>query len=182
MRRLLLPAVLLLAVVAPACGEDAAPPRNEPEVDLALTSPVDAAVTRADVATIAGTVKPARAHVTVLGEEVDVSGGSFSADVELEPGSNLIDVAADANGRRPDFAVLRVVYEERVPLPDVAGDDADSARERLEGLGVEVATQDSGGFFDPILPGDPKVCEMQPRAGAQVLPGSRVTLLVARDC
>ena len=42
--------------------------------------------------------------------------------------------------------------------------------------------RDNGGFFDPILPGDPKVCEMQPGAGAQVLPGSEVTLLVARDC
>ena len=42
--------------------------------------------------------------------------------------------------------------------------------------------EDAGGFFDPILPGDPKVCELSPRAGAQVLPGSEVTLRVARDC
>ena len=42
--------------------------------------------------------------------------------------------------------------------------------------------EDAGGFFDSLLPGDPKVCSMQPRAGTQVLPGSDVTLSVARDC
>ena len=67
-------------------------------------------------------------------------------------------------------------------LPDVAGDDADSAQEQLEGLGLEVTFDDAGGFFDSILPGDPKVCTMQPRAGAQVLPGATVALSVARDC
>ena len=67
-------------------------------------------------------------------------------------------------------------------LPDVSGSDADTAQEQLEGLGLKVSMDDAGGFFDPILPGDPKVCSMQPRAGAQVLPGSDVTLSVARDC
>ena len=118
----------------------------------------------------------------MLGREVSVDGGSFSTDVELQPGANLIDVDASAASRRPDFAVLRVVYEQRVSLPDVSGSDADSAKEQLEGLGLKVATDDAGGFFDSILPGDPKVCSMQPRAGTQVLPGSDVTLSVARDC
>jgi beta-lactam-binding protein with PASTA domain len=94
----------------------------------------------------------------------------------------LIDVAASANGRRPDFAVLRVVFEERVALPDVVGSDADTAQEQLEGLGLTVELENGGGFFDPILPGDPKVCELQPEPGTQVLPGSEVTVLVARDC
>ena len=119
----------------------------------------------------------------MLGREVSVDGGSFSTDVELQPGANLIDVDASAASRRPDFAVLRVVYEQRVALPDVSGADADSAKEQLEGLGAEGRrSDDAGGFFDSILPGDPKVCSMQPRAGTQVLPGSDVTLSVARDC
>ena len=67
-------------------------------------------------------------------------------------------------------------------LPDVGGSDADTAQEQLEGLGLKVSTQDAGGFFDSLLPGDPKVCSMRPRAGAQVLPGSEVALSVARDC
>jgi Glucodextranase, domain B/PASTA domain len=182
MRRSLPPALALLAFVPMACGGDDAPPKNEPQVALAITSPTDAGTMRSGVATVTGTVKPARAHVSVLGKDVDVSGGTFSADVDLEPGANLIDVAASANGRRPDFAALRVIYEQRVRLPDVTGGDADSAKEQLEGLGLKVDSKDDGGFFDSILPGNPKVCEMQPRAGEQVLPGTQVTLLVARDC
>ena len=38
------------------------------------------------------------------------------------------------------------------------GTDADAAQEQLEGLGLNVSKQDAGGFFDPLLPGDPKVC------------------------
>jgi beta-lactam-binding protein with PASTA domain len=74
------------------------------------------------------------------------------------------------------------VFEERVALPDVVGRDADTAQEELEGLGLDVRKEDAGGFLDPILPGDPKVCEMEPTAGAQVLPGTEVTVRVARDC
>ena len=47
---------------------------------------------------------------------------------------------------------------------------------------MNVVAEDGGGFFDPLLPGDPKVCEQEPRPGTHVLPGSEVTLLVARDC
>jgi beta-lactam-binding protein with PASTA domain len=75
-----------------------------------------------------------------------------------------------------------VVFEQRVALPDVVGRDADTAQEELEGLGLEVGTEDAGGFLDPLLPGDPKVCAMEPEAGTQVLPGSAVRLLTARDC
>ena len=182
MRRSLTIAGCALAVLATACGETPEPPREEPLVRLALTTPADAAVVRAESVAISGTVKPAAATVQVLGNDVAVERGRFTAEVALEPGANLIDVAASAEGRRPAFAAMRVVREQRVPLPDVVGGDADTAQEQLEGLGLEVRTQDDGGFFDPILPGDPKVCEMQPGAGEQVLPGTEVTLLVARDC
>lgn len=182
MHRAVLPAALVLAVLPLGCGDEPKPPRNQPEVTLSLTGPADAATVRSASATISGTVKPAVAQVRVLGRDVSVDGGSFSTDVDLEPGANLIDVDASAPSRRPDFAVLRVIYEQRVALPDVVAGDADAAQEQLEGLGLDVAMQHDGGFFDSILPGDPKVCAMDPEAGTQVLPGSEVTLTVARDC
>jgi Glucodextranase, domain B/PASTA domain len=171
-----------LALLAAACGEDAEPPRDEPDVRLTLTGPSDGATLRADSVEVSGSVKPARAAVVVLGRDVAVDGGRFATEVDLEPGANLIDVGASANGRRPDFAALRVVYEQRVTLPDAVGRDADTAQEELEGLGLEVRTEDAGAFFDSLLPGDPNVCAMEPEAGAEVLPGSTVTLLTARDC
>jgi PASTA domain-containing protein/glucodextranase-like protein len=182
MRTCTIAAVAAVALLVAACGDDPEPPRDEPDVRLTLTGPADAAVTRSDTVEIAGNVKPAGAAVQVRGEDVAVDGGEFRTEVELEPGANLIDVAASANGRRPDFAALRVVFEQRVALPDVVGRDADTAQEELEGLGLEVRAEDAGGFLDAILPGDPKVCEMDPEAGTQVLPGTEVTVQVARDC
>jgi hypothetical protein len=182
MRTCTIAAVVAVALLPAGCGEDAEPPRREPAVQLTLTAPTDGSKQPSDTVEVRGSVKPARAAVQVLGRDVAVDGGEFQTEVELEPGSNLIDVAASANGRRPDFAALRVVFEERVALPDVVGRDADTAQEELEGLGLDVRKEDAGGFLDPILPGDPKVCEMQPGAGTQVLPGTEVTVRVARDC
>jgi glucodextranase-like protein/PASTA domain-containing protein len=175
-------AVAALCGLAGACGGEPEPPRQEPEVKLEIGSPADGAVVRSEVVEIRGTVQPRAATVRVLGREIPVDGGSFRAEVPLEPGANLIDVSADARGRRPDFAVARIVLEVRQPIPDLAGRDADTAQEQLEGLGFTVAVENAGGFFDPLLPGDPKVCELDPEPGTEVLPGSEVTLLVARDC
>ena len=182
MRALVIAAALAPAALVAACGDERRPPGPEPEVRLELGGPADGAVVRTETVELQGTVQPRGAHVRVLGSDVAVDGGSFSTEVALEPGANLIDVAADARGRRPDFAVARIVREVRLPVPDLLGSDADTAQEQLEGLGLTVRTENAGGFLDPILPGDPKVCEMRPRAHAQVLPGSEVTLLVARDC
>lgn len=172
---------LAVALTAAGCSDDAGPPRNEPGVKLEIGG-ADNGVVRSETAEIRGTVQPRSAQVRVLGRAVAVEGGTFRAEVPLEPGANLIDVSADARGRRPDFAVARIVREVRVPVPDLEGRDADTAQEQLEGLGLTVALENAGGFFDPILPGDPKVCELEPDPGTQVLPGSEITLLVARDC
>jgi hypothetical protein len=177
-----LAAVVALTALAAACGGDPGSPREEPKVRIELGSPADGAVVRTDTVEIRGTVQPRGAEVRVLGEEVPVDAGSFVTDVPLEPGANLIDISAGARGRRPDFAVARVVREARVAVPDLTGRDADTAQEQLEGLGLTVEREDAGGFFDPLLPGDPKVCEQRPEPGAQVLPGASVTLRVARSC
>jgi hypothetical protein len=182
MRTCPIAAFLAVTILTAGCGADERPPRREALVELRLSSPQDGGITREERVEISGTVKPARASVQVLGSDVAVDGGRFSTKVALEPGANVIDVAASADGRRPDFAALRVVREQRVPLPGVVGRDADTAQEELEGLGMEVRTEDAGGFFDPLLPGGPKVCSMEPGAGEQVLPGTEVTLEVARDC
>jgi hypothetical protein len=179
---LVLAAVPALAVLATACGDGPAPPRDVPQVRLELGTPNDGDVVNSDTVEIAGTVRPSGADVQVLGRDVSVDGGSFHTEVTLEPGANLIDVSAGARGRRPDFAVARVLLEVRLPVPDLAGSDADTAVDQLDGLGLKSKTEDAGGFLDPLLPGDPKVCETRPRAGEQVMPGTTVTLLVARDC
>jgi len=183
MRMPVLVPLLGLAVLASGCGgDDPQPPRSEPKVRIKLTVPADGTVVRAETVQLTGTVKPSGARVQVLGRAVAVERGRFAADVPLEPGANLVDVAASARGRRPDFAAMRIVREVRVGVPELVGRDADTAQEQLEGLGLKVNKRDGGGFFDPLLPGDPKVCDSDPAAGAQVLPGSEVELTVARDC
>ena len=173
-------AVAALATLA-ACGDE---PRERPGpvVRLTLGAPADGVTVRSESVEIRGAVQPRAAQVRVLGRTVTVERGEFRTEVELEPGANVIDVAAGAQGRRPDFAAMRIVREVRVRVPDLVGGDADSAQEQLEGLGLSARTEDAGGFFDPILPGDPKVCEQRPRAGAEVQPGAEVTLRIARDC
>jgi beta-lactam-binding protein with PASTA domain len=77
---------------------------------------------------------------------------------------------------------MRVVREVRVAIPDVIGADAETTQAQLETLGLKVKRASGGGFLEPLLPGDPKVCESRPKAGTQVLPGSVVTLVTARQC
>jgi len=182
MRAPALAAAVALLALAAACGDEPRESRPEPVVRLTLGAPADGVTVRSESVEIRGAVQPRAAQVRVLGRTVTVERGEFRTEVELEPGANLIDVAAGAQGRRPDFAAMRIVREVRVPVPDLVGGDADSAQEQLEGLGLSARTEDAGGFFDPILPGDPKVCEQRPRAGAEVQPGAEVTLRIARDC
>lgn len=183
MRRIALVIALGGALGLGACGDAPAPAGPEPRVRVELTSPADGGVVRADRVRVHGTVSPAGAQVQVLGRDVAVQdGGDFTAQVALQPGANLVDVAASAHDRRGGFAVLRVVREVRVAVPALDGRDADAARAELERLGLAVALEDGGGFLDPILPGDPSVCRTDPEAGAFLRPGTRVTVVVARDC
>jgi hypothetical protein len=178
------PLLVLLALVGLAgCGaEEEQAPKVLPAVQLAVTDPDDTATVDGEAVQVSGTVAPAGAQVTVLGRKVPVSGGSFATEVALEEGANLIDVAAVAAGRRPVTTAVRVVREVPVTVPDVEGDDLESATERLQALGLKVETERGGGLFDDLLPGETGVCDSSPAAGTDVKPGSTVTLRVARVC
>jgi hypothetical protein len=179
--RVLALVLLASAVALGACGGEE-PPRPDPRVTLRVVAPADAAVVRGATVEVRGRVSPPGAAVTVLGREAGVEGRAFSARVALEPGANVIDVAATAPGRRAAFAALRVVREVRVRVPDVVGQEAETAAERLAALGLEVEERRGGGLFDPFLPGAAAVCESSPAPGTEVLPGTTVELVVARAC
>lgn len=178
--RVLLAALVCLAALS-GCGGDERP-RPEPRVTVRLTAPTDAAVVRSASVDVVGVVRPADASVTVLGSAASVTGGRFSARVTLEPGANIVDVAATAAGRRAGFAALRIVREVRVRVPDLVGRDAEAAAEQLAALGLQVELRRGGGLFDPLLSGDPSVCETRPGVGAELLPGTTVEVVVARSC
>ena len=122
MRRLVL--LLVAALALNACGETPRP-ATEPRVKLKLTVPGDGRSTRATQVAVLGTVTPADAEVRVGGEVAEVSGGEFTADVELQPGANVIDVTAASPGRRPAADALRVVRDMRVEVPRLVGQERD---------------------------------------------------------
>lgn len=174
---------LLLAVVGLAgCGEAAEPEAALPGVRLAVLSPRDTETTTSTSMTVTGTVRPAGATVLVDGEEADVSGGRFSHTVTLDGGTNIIDVEAGAPRRPAAMTAVRVVRQVPVEIPDVSGEDPDTAEQRLRGLGFEVEQERGGGLLDDLLGGDPGVCGSDPEAGDRALPGSTVTLDVRRNC
>jgi hypothetical protein len=174
--------LLLLLAAAAGCGGADRPATPRRAVQLSVVAPGDAATVDADEVELRGRVAPSTATVTVLGREVEVSGGSFSTTVSLEEGANLIDVAASAPGRRPASTALRVVRQVPVEIPDVEGDEPEAAVEALEGLGLDVRLRRGGGLLDSLLPGDVGVCSTDPDAGTKVRPGSAVTVEVAKVC
>ena len=100
-----------------ACGETPRP-ATQPRVTLKLSAPDDGGSTRDERIEIRGTVTPGDAAVRVGGEDAEVSGGEFVAEVELQPGGNVIDVTATAPGRRPATDAVRVERDMRVPVPE----------------------------------------------------------------
>jgi hypothetical protein len=184
MPRLLALVALLLpcALASAGCGGGAAPAAPAKAVRLELTAPADGAVVDSGKVTVKGRVSPAAASVQVLGEDADAGGGTFSAQIDLEPGANLIDVAATAPGRRPALTAVRVVRRMPVEIPDLDGEAVDAATERLEALALRVETKERGGLLDRLLPGELGVCGSDPAAGDRVRPGSTVTLEVAKGC
>jgi hypothetical protein len=174
--------ILLVAGLAlTACGE-APRPAAEPRVQLKLEVPDDARSVRDDHVAVRGTVVPADAAVQVAGADADVQGGEFNADVELQPGGNVIDITATSPGRRPATDALRIQRDMRVELPDLTGVSYDDAVAKLEGLGLRATEQRGGSWLDNLLPGPANVCATTPNAHALVQPHATVTLETAHNC
>ena len=172
--------MVFAAVALAGCGQAAKPASP---VRLSVDAPGDMAVLRQASVEVHGVVSPATAEVKVEGRGVPVSGGRFSTNVGLLPGTNLIDVVAGApDGARPAMVALRVRREVKVSVPDLAGVTPSDAKDTLAGLGLKADVQESSGFLDFLLPENARVCDTEPPAGTDVDPGSTVTVFAAKNC
>jgi hypothetical protein len=176
----------LVALAAVGCGgedkDQGAAVRAPSPVKLSGLYPGNATVVREETVTVEGQVEPARADVRVLGRRATVTGGTFTVEVPLEPGANVIDVMASAGGRSPAMTALRVVREVPVDVPDVEGHSPEDAQEKVEAAGLKLDVQKKESPLDEILPGGPTVCEQLPPAGTEVRRGSSVQVIVAEIC
>lgn len=179
MDRTLVAALAVALALFAGCGEEDKP---EPPVRLVIEEPADLATLREDSVSVRGHVEPPGASVRVRGEPAPVSGGDFDASVPLEPGVNVVDVMASAEGNRPAMRALRVRRQVTVKVPDLAGATPSDAVSRLEGLGLEPDVQETGDILDLVLPGDPFVCDTEPPAGTTVDPGTTVRVFSAERC
>jgi hypothetical protein len=174
--------IVLLAtgLVLSACGETPRP-TAEPRVKLSLAAPDSGGTTREDHIAVSGTVTPADASVQVMGVKAHVSAGQFTADVQLQPGGNVIDITASSAGRRSVADAVRFIRDMRVDVPDVVGSSPDDATAALKDTGLVAVIADDGNWLDRLL-GDPQVCAADPPAGTAVAKATKVTLQVAAQC
>ena len=179
------PVLLLAGCLAVAgCGgeEGERAQRALVPVKLDLTAPDDMAVVESETVEVRGSVEPAGATVRVLGEPADVSGGTFRAEVSLQPGTNVIDVMASSRGRASAMTAFRVTRELPVEVPDLDGLEVPEVEDRLAEVGLVPDVTERGGLLDGLLPGEPAVCEQDPDPGAEVRRGTTVHVQVARSC
>jgi hypothetical protein len=172
---------LLLVLALAACGSTPAP-TTQPRVSLKLDAPDDGGSIRADKVQVTGTVTPADSQVQVAGDDAEVDGGKFTAQVDLQPGGNVIDVSASAPGHRPAVDAVRVVRDMRIEIPRLVGADEADAFSRLQKLGLKPTEQREDSWLDHVIPGANTVCDTDPGAGALVDKGATVTVGVARNC
>jgi hypothetical protein len=177
-RRLIV--LLATGLLVSACGETPQP-TTEPRVKLKLEAPNSGGSTRADHIAVSGTVTPADAAVQVMGVEARVTSGQFTADVDLEPGGNVIDITASAPGRRSATDAVRFVRDMRVDVPDLVRKSPEDAAAALKAIGLLAVVEEDGNWLDRLL-GDPQVCATRPPAGTPVAKGTKVVLQTSRDC
>ena len=176
------PLIVMLAagLLVSACGETPRPV-TEPRVKLKLEAPTSGGTTRADHVAVRGTVTPAGSVVQVMGTEAQVTAGEFTADVDLQPGGNVIDITASSPGRRPATGALRYVRDMRVDVPDVVSQSPEDATAALKDIGLVAEVEETGNWLDRLL-APPQVCATRPAAGTAVAKGTKVTLEIAPTC
>jgi hypothetical protein len=177
-RRLIL--LLAAGLILSACGETPRP-TTEPRVRVKLDAPDNGGSTRDDHVAIRGTVTPADSAVQVMGKAAQVSAGEFTADVDLQPGHNVIDVTATSPGRRPATDALRYLRDMTVDVPNVLTKSPEDGEAAITASGLTPVIEDDGSWLDRLL-GSPQVCATRPPAGTAVAKGTKVTLQTARDC
>jgi hypothetical protein len=172
------PALLVATAWGAGCGgEDSPKP-----VSISLVSPADGLVVHQDTVEVRGRVRPAAARVLVGGKPARVTNGEFRGEASLREGANVIDVGASAPGARTSWSALRIARETLVEVPALAGVSAGDAADRLVAAGLRAEVEEVGGLLDRLLPGESRVCETQPRAGAQLRRGATVRVGVSRRC
>ena len=179
---------LLLTLVIPAfgagltaCGRAA--PSRVPTVRLELRSPADGTRVTSSSITVSGSVSPARAEVRVVGKPASVQpDGSFSARVSLRAGVNLIDVLASLPRASGATSALRIERYVLVAVPQVTGDNPNSAEAALRAVGLVPRVQSADDPVESLLPLPDQVCSVSPQPQTQVSPGSTVTLSTAKLC
>jgi hypothetical protein len=184
MRARTLVAFTCLAAVAAGCGGDDndRAQRALVPIELDVNQPADNAVVQSESVEVRGTVEPAGASVRVLGDRADVSGGTFSARVALEPGANVIDVIATARGRATAMTAFRVTRELPVEVPDLDGLEVPQVEEELSQAGLRPDISQRGGLIEELLPGEPAVCEQDPEPGTEVKRGTTVRVEISKSC
>jgi hypothetical protein len=182
MRTRLVLVTACLAVAGCGGGDDPPPQRALAPVVLEVNEPRDEAVVRTESVRVAGTVSPDGAAVRVNGRAAEIEGSEFTAEVPLDPGANVIDVIASARGRAPSLTAVRVTRELPVEVPDLDGLPVEEAESRLADAGLQAEVEEDGGFFDELLPGDPVVCQQDPKAGSEVRRGTVVLLTIGKRC
>jgi hypothetical protein len=180
----LLIAACAVASLVSCGGSDPGSPvtRALPQVHLQVASPSDSVTTRETSVTVRGSVDPPGAAVSVLGQPAEVVGSRFTSQVDLQPGTNVIDLAATAPQRGPALTAIRVTREMPVKVPDLSGLAPDAARRQVEALGLKYAQTEGGGLFEPILPGQPGVCKQDPSSGSDAMRGTTVKVVVSKQC
>ena len=148
-------AAALTATALAACGQafDA-----HPQISLRVATPGDGITVLKSSVLVSGTVSPSVASVQVLGHPVPVSGGSFSVQVPLAPGTNVVDVLAGAPHAQAAISVVRVVRELEVPVPDLIGESPTTAQSRLAAIHLTADVQKNAFPLDFLIPTPYSVC------------------------
>jgi PASTA domain-containing protein/glucodextranase-like protein len=131
---------------------------------------------------VSGRVAPATATVLVAGQRVAISGGSFSVQVPLRRGPNVVDVIAGAARAVGAMTAVQVYREVPIAVPDLTGDNPSDAVTRLGELGLKAQVQEASGLIESLIPVAAQVCVTTPAAGQLLPPGSEVTVHVAKLC